>query len=352
MFEAEPRKFLDIDQVFTNEDLPTLISLGTNGSIPVISATEAVLYRRNEGFEWRPAQTVPLEPADAFWSSGRDEWSMGANPAYHLGVRQSFRAKRNKSAEQPENEAIRKILEGMKKTISPRLVGTNHFDVNGDGRKDAIFWQFFPGLDPKTDIYLFLRGADGKLPDRPTQILHCRGFPIPVGSTHPPFSPVARLKNDGAYQVVLVELATTMTSASSLLDMALSGGLECALTIRSFNGATFSGNPDATIPIRTIMPIVTFAPVEDLNYELFFLCGDFNADGRPDLIVKRATSQWSIFFSTADGRWFAPQPAATFDTQMQGNFEIKDLNGDGRSDIILRAWDDARIFVGVSQAKP
>ena len=57
-------------------------------------------------------------------------------------------------------------------------------------------WQVNDKLDFKTDIYIFLRGADQKLPERPTQILHCGGFPIPIGSTYEA-SPVMDLNGDG-----------------------------------------------------------------------------------------------------------------------------------------------------------
>ena len=55
-------------------------------------------------------------------------------------------------------------------------------DVDGDGREDLVLWQVSGKLDIKTDIYIFLRGADQKWPERPTQVLHCRGLPIPTGS--------------------------------------------------------------------------------------------------------------------------------------------------------------------------
>jgi len=59
-------------------------------------------------------------------------------------------------------------------------------------------------LGLSTDVYVFLRGADDKLPERPTQILHCRGIPIPIGSTFRS-SPIADLKGDGTYELVLME---------------------------------------------------------------------------------------------------------------------------------------------------
>jgi hypothetical protein len=86
----------------------------------------------------------------------------------------------------------------------------------------------------------------------------------------------------------------------------------------------------------------------------FFIYGDFNGDGRPDLAVQRSSDQWEIFFSTADGRWFDSQPDLEFTMPTQGYFarryfEISDLNGDGRSDIVLRDRDDPRIFIFLTQ---
>jgi len=268
-----------------------------------------------------------------------------------MHIQQSLRSSPNDADDwKPENDAIKKLADDMKKGAAKDMLGTNLVDINGDGRKDLILWETFTGLDPRTDIHLFLRGADGKLPEQPTQALHCRGFPLPVGSTEEG-SPIGDLKGDGTYEVVLVELKTALTSVDSLVEMAISGGLECALTIRSFSHGAFAASPNATIPIRTIMPITTLVPVEEFNHWPFFICGDFNRDGRPDLLLKQSTTQWSILFSTNDGRWFTPQPAMKFESPIQGYFEVDDLNGDGRADIVLRAHDDPRIFICLSPSQ-
>jgi hypothetical protein len=79
-----------------------------------------------------------------------------------------------------------------------------------------------------------------------------------------------------------------------------------------------------------------------------FIQGDFNGDGRPDLLVRGLGTQWNIFLSTTDGRWFAPQPAMTFDAPGHGYIEINDLNGDGLSDIIWHEPAEHRLSIFMS----
>src|SRR6185369_8711944 len=176
----------------------------------------------------------------------------------------------------------------------------------------------------RTDSYLFLRGADGQLPDRPTQVLHCPGLPIPFQSTFSP-CPFGDLNGDGVCELVLFDVKSTVTSVDSLLEIALSRGVDFAVTIRTWQRDGFS---------RPVAPLIvtTVASIEQARHWTFFIHGDFNGDGRPDLVVQRSMSQWNIFFSTNDGRWFAPQPAMTFETPLTGDIDCQDLNGDGRAD--------------------
>ena len=75
---------------------------------------------------------------------------------------------------------------------------------------------------------------------------------------------------------------------------------------------------------------------------------------RPDLVVQRSSGEWNIFGSTNDGHWFKPQPSVSFELPMKGyferrHFEIADLNGDGRSDIVSKDMDDPRLVILLSQ---
>ena len=127
--------------------------------------------------------------------------------------------------------------------------------------------------------------------------------------------------------------------------MMLSHGLDWALTIRTFHGGAFSGSPDASVPVKGLLPSEV---VDGWSYSIQ---GDFNGDGRPDLLVRRSETQWNIFFSTTDGRWFAPEAAMTFDVPAQGYMEIKDLNGDWLSDIIWHQPDEHRLSIYMSSAR-
>lgn len=354
-FESEQRPLIEASQVFTNFDLPILTSLttntaGTNDLIPVISAGQAVLYHRNSAYEWSPGPPLALGLQQTAWSVNRtpwlDPWTLGSNPAHTLRVQQSFRAKPEPKRDlEPENEAIRKIIADMKKTAAASAPHLDRVDVDGDGREDLVLWQVSGNLGFKTDIYIFLCGADQQLPGRPTQVLHCRGFPIPIGPRYE-WSPVHDLHGDGIDELVLLEFKTSITSASGLLEMALSHGTDWALTIRSSHRGGFSSSPDASVPVKAVLP------AEILSGWPFFIQGDFNGDDRPDFLVRRSDTQWIVFFSTTDGRWFAPQPAMTFDAPARGYIEINDLNGDGLSDIVWHEPDEHRLLIFMSPSHP
>ena len=149
----------------------------------MISAGRAVLYHRNSAYEWSPGAPLALDGKQTAWSVNRATrgatWTLGANPAHSMRVQQFFPAKAEaKREEESGNEAIRKILGEMKKKPEASPPGIARVDVDGDGREDLVLWQASGELDVKTDLYIFLRGADQKLPERPTQILHCPGFPF------------------------------------------------------------------------------------------------------------------------------------------------------------------------------
>lgn len=353
LFESDWRTLVTARQVFTNAEHPLLLLLTTNkpalvDSIPVISEGQAVVYRRNSTYEWKPEPPVSLDAKRAYWwAYGTDsEWGFGSHPSYSLRLNESVRAKAEPEPDkEPENDTIRKIKEDMGKTAAAGLAMIDRVDVNGDGREDLVLWQCSGKLALKTDIYLFLRGADQKLPERPTQILHCRGFPIALGPKYD-WSPVHDLNGDGIRELVMLELNATVASASGIVEALLSRGMDWSLTVRPFHQSAFAGSPDVSVPVKMLLPAQVLAgwPIS--------LQGDFNGDGRLDLLVRRSDTQWNIYLSTTDGHWFAPQPALTFSAPARGYLEIIDPNGDGLSDIIWHQPDDHRFSIFMTPSRP
>ena len=146
---------------------------------------------------------------------------MGPNPAHYLHVYQSLRAKPEpKWNQEPENDTIRKILDDMKKAGKANPPEIDRVDVDGDGREDLVLWQLKGNPALKTDVYIFLRGADEQLPEQPTHVLHCRGFPFPFGPKHE-WSPMHDLNGDGVCELVLLELKTSIFSASGGFEIML-----------------------------------------------------------------------------------------------------------------------------------
>ncbi len=277
-------------------------------------------------------------------SNGWSEWTIGPDAARTLNVERSFLSRPEpNSSYKPENDGIAKLISTLKKAGLPgQPPQTTEVDLDGDGRKDVVIWQV-TYQSFRTDFYVFLRGADGRLPERPTQILHCRGLPIPVNSTWTR-SPIADLSGNGKYELVLLEPDFIVTSIGSLVDMALTRGTKFAISVRTFNHGIFARSGDTAASFRVQLSLYG-------SWEWpFLICGDFNGDGRPDLIVMRSATQWEVYFSTSDGHWFEPQPAMTFELPAQGYFErryleISDLNGDRRADIVSHDLDDPRIFI-------
>ncbi len=358
-FETERRTLMVTNQAFTNFDFPTLTLLttnpaqrdGTNVYIPVITAGQAVLYHRNSAYEWSPGPPMTPDAKQTHWGVHRNlwrrPWALGPNPAHSLIVRQSFCAAPDPQRdEEPENEAIRKIMDDMKKNPGEWRPGITRVDVDGDGREDLVLWQSSLKLGCKTDIYIFLRGADQKLPERPTQVLHCGGFPIPDSSTAAEASPLHHLQGDGGYELVLLEPTTVFSSSGALMEMMLSRGIYGSLTIRSFHRGAFSRSPDASVPVTFLLTM------EQLTAWPFCIQGDFNGDGRPELLIQRSETLWNIYFSTTDKHWFAPEPAMTFNAPARGYFEIKDLNGDGLADIICYEVDNSNLSIFMSPPRP
>ncbi len=354
LFELERHALLQTNQILTNAPLlvPWRNDRGwTNPLISVVTSGEAVTYSRSPSYQWLAKQAVPLHGKVVAWEVGRDpsweleSWSAGQTPSQAVLLREQFRAESEKSPREPppENETIAKIIEDMKKTAVTSPPASERIDLDRDGRTDLVVWRVTGRTDFRTDLYIFLRGPDGKLPLQPNQVLHCRGLPIPLGSMEH-WLPVHDLNGDGVAELVLLEFKTNVHSASGLIETALSHGLKWGLATRTFHNGAFSRDAEASVPVTLILP------AEVLNGWPIFVDGDFNGDGRLDLLVRRTDTLWDVFTSTTDGTWFSPQIAFTFNTPMNGYMEITDVSGDGLSDVVWHEPESSTLSIYVTPA--
>jgi hypothetical protein len=65
--------------------------------------------------------------------------------------------------------------------------------------------------------------------------------------------------------------------------------------------------------------------------------GDYNGDGRDDLIVATGKNELSVFLGKepSKGELFERKPAERIQIETFGELKPEDLDGDGRDDVIL-----------------
>ncbi|OPZ11994.1 MAG: FG-GAP repeat protein [candidate division BRC1 bacterium ADurb.BinA364] len=64
------------------------------------------------------------------------------------------------------------------------------------------------------------------------------------------------------------------------------------------------------------------------------LSGDFNGDGRRDLLVRRSETQIELRLMSSSKRAFSKIADAVFEVDENQSVRAVDLNGDGKSDLL------------------
>lgn len=350
-FEPSPHPLLEARQVFAGDRLRVvpMASGGqdANNSLPVLFEDRADLYDKDADGTWHAARTVSLSPKETTWQAREEHWMTGPAPAFNLEVHRTVRAQSSDGrvqASAAEKKAMQELIARIVKDAQWRHYGVQHQDVNGDGREDLVLWTVQGDLNPAATILVLLREADGRLPARPTRVLRHNGVPIGVDRKLRD-SPFWDLDGDGRCELILATLKTRITSWSGLVNLAVSGGVDWILTVRSGRDGAYTGSPDFQ------MEITSMTPQSPSLASLICFDGDFNGDGRKDILVERGPQQFDVYLSSAATGYFQAGPALSFAAPIEVNIvNTADLNGDGISDLFVQNLKEAQIVVCLSQS--
>ncbi len=353
VFEPSPRSLIEARQVFAADRLRIVTNPPGGGDandvIPVIFEDRATLYERGSDYAWYAARTVDLSPTETTWQVREESWMMGPAPAFSLEVRQTLLARPQDSRvreNSDEDRIVQELVGRIAQDAHRRDYDVGHQDVNGDGREDIVVWRAQGDVNPTITIALLLRGLEGRLPEKPTRVLRHSGLPIRVDRKLG-VSPFRDLDGDGRCELIMVALKTRITSWSGLVDLTVSGGLDWVFTVRSGRDGAYSGGPDFQMSVTSMTPRTP--PI----FHFFRIDGDFDGDGREDLLVQRGPEQFDVYHSDARSGFFQAGPALSFAAPVEARkVDTADLNGDGISDLFVQEMLEARIIMYLSQSDP
>ncbi len=225
-------------------------------------------------------------------------------------------------------------------------------DLNRDGKLDLIKSTFLdepffiPGLrSGKVFVRTFVADAKGRIPAEPQRVFRKNDWSLAL--------PVVDVDGDGFTDLVLGYIAAETKEA--LRKIITSEEVEFSAKFYfSRSGTGFPETPDCQreVAIRFHRDF-SFNLDRRLYYERFInLNGDFNGDGKKDLLVRDRSHEISILFfisrekgfsREADLRLSCPEPIDWW--------EVRDVNGDGTSDLVVKLEKRNMFRIYVSQSK-
>ena len=221
-------------------------------------------------------------------------------------------------------------------------------DLNRDGQLDLIKsistgqpW-FLPGEQSgKVVVCIYLADAQGRLPIKPTRVFR--------KNDAMPKVPVADVDGNGYADIVLG--SAPFDTREGLRKMIVAKQLVLTLKFHFYRPDTgYLAAPDCQAKAVFQMDRRTFylgPPPREFFENVVNLDGDFDGDGKRDLLIKDRGDQLSAHAFVSRERGFTSGTTHRFDCgALIKSFEITDLNGDGVSDLIVRTLkpDTFRIF--------
>ena len=222
-------------------------------------------------------------------------------------------------------------------------------DLNRDGKVDLIrsVWlnepSFVPGVPAgKVMVSVYMADEHGRLPAQPQQLFRKNDWLAPL--------PVLDVDGDGFQDLVLGY--GHIDSREGIRKQVTAKQLD--YTLRFFFYRPSVGFPKEADCQRDVVIHLDHvgSPLDwDLPqnfHRLVKVGGDFNGDGKTDLLVRDQGGVISVYFFVSRHKGFSLMPDLLFNClEPIDGWQVMDLNGDGVSDLVVKLanQDGFRIFI-------
>ena len=224
-------------------------------------------------------------------------------------------------------------------------------DLNRDGKVDLIKsrWlnepSFIPGVPSgKVLVSTYIADEHGRIPAEPQQVFRKYDWT--------PVVPVVNVDGDGFPDLVLGY--SRIEDKEDLRKMITSKKLDYNLRFYFYRpGFGFPTEADCQRDVVIHLDRDRAEMPEGLH-ELFGryvkVGGDFNGDGKTDLLVRDHSDDISVYFFVSREKGFSPEPDLRFSCpEPVDGWEAADLNHDGVSDLIVKLAKQKGYRIFISQ---
>jgi hypothetical protein len=245
--------------------------------------------------------------------------------------------------------------------LEPTLIYTNTadwhtalawMDINRDGKLDLIKStvsdepSFVPGLQSgKVLVAVYLADEHGRIPVAPQQVFRKSDWSA--------FLPMVDVDGDGFMDLVLGYIP--IDSREGVRNMITAGQINLNLKLHFFRpGSGFPQEPDfqRSVPVYYDNDLVWTSDHRIYSEKFISLNGDFNGDGKKDLLARNHSDEISVYFFISREAGFSSKADLKFPCpELMDWWEVKDLNGDGVSDLVVKLRDQNVFRIFISQGK-